>query len=81
MLPFLKKDRGNAGIATEYRKPDQPEEAKDDDGLESCAADLMRSLNENNTKGIAAALRAAFEILDSQPHEEFDHDSDDSYTS
>lgn len=60
----------------EYRKPDQlPGEDKDSDfdGLEAAADDIMRASAAGDKKAYAAALRAAFEILDSEPHVEGEH--------
>lgn len=60
----------------EYRKPDQlPGEdlGSDHDGLEACADDLMRASASGDKKAFASALRAAFEILDSEPHVEGEH--------
>ena len=78
MIPFLKKQRGGiAGISTEYRKPDETTKEKsaadEEPGLKACAADLMRAVSNGDEIGVAKAIRAAFEILDSEPHEEGEH--------
>lgn len=72
MLPFLKHDK-DAGTTTlpESVKRDHDE---DYDMLESAAEDLMSAVHSKDIKGIASALRAAFEICDSQPHEEGPHE-------
>ena len=76
-LPFLKKERPSAGgVITEYRKPDG-DEPNEDAPLESCAQDLIRCSKADDHVGVAKALRAAFEILDSQPHEEAEHTNED----
>lgn len=70
MLPFLKKvqDAGAAGpVEAVERKPD---EESDYDALESAAEDLISAIHSKDVKGAAAALRAAFELCDSQPHSE-----------
>lgn len=74
-LPFLKKPKSSAGIAMEYRKPDEKPEhdASDESGLEMAAEDLIRAHANNDKKAVAAALRAAFQILDSEPHVEGPH--------
>lgn len=74
MLPFIKKDRKSAGISMTYRKPDEgkaPEAA--DEGLEMVAEDMMKAHAAGDKKALAAALRSAFMILESQPHEEAEH--------
>lgn len=73
MLPFLKhKQEGSisAPVETVERKSDHEEEY---DGLESAAEDLIQAMNEGNAKAVASALRAAFELCDSQPHEDGPH--------
>ena len=72
-LPFLNKSKEastSAPVEPVRRKPDNEEEY---DGLHACAEDLKQALDEGDTKAIASALRAAFEILDSEPHEEGPH--------
>jgi hypothetical protein len=73
MLPFLKPKRV-AGVIIEKRKADQspqvePEDAADQ-GLDACSEELIRAMHAKDAKGVSAALRAAFEVLESQPHEE-----------
>ena len=74
-LPFLKKDK-EASVSmpadVQRREPDS-EEDSDYDSLESCAEDLTRAIASKDLKGVASALRAAFQILDSEPHEEGEH--------
>lgn len=75
MLPFLKK-RPQAGIITELRKPDEDgaQESQEDQGLVACAQDLIDAVHNGDAKGAAIAMRAAFEILEAQPHEEASQD-------
>ena len=73
-LPFLKKKNQDSGIAIKYRAPDekpQEEPEEDTDGLEACAMDIIRAIHEDNPKALAGAFRAAFEILESTPHDEY----------
>ncbi len=70
MLPFLKlKQEGSASgpVDSMERKPDGEPEY---DVLESAAEDLCHAIESKDYKAAAAALRAAFELLESQPHEE-----------
>lgn len=72
MLPFLKSRRQSAGIATDYRKPDDTAEPKDDGmaGVEAACEDFFKAYETRDKVAGAKALKAAFEILDSMPHEE-----------
>jgi len=72
MLPFQKKKEASVSAPVEVikRESDEPEEY---DYLESCGHDLLSAVEAKDPKGIAVALRAAFEICDSQPHEEGPH--------
>lgn len=65
LLPFLNvKNRNQGGVSTEYRKPDESSE-KSDGGLEACAADILRAINENNSKALAGAIQAAYDVCSS----------------
>lgn len=73
MLPFLKNARRQvAGMTMEVRKPDEPEKAQDDPeaGLRAAAMDLIKAVNAQDEHGVMSALRAAFQIMESQPHDE-----------
>ncbi len=74
-LPFL-KTRRESGISTTIRPRDtapndrqSPE--SEDNGLAAAAEDLCRAIESKDYKGAAQALKAAFDILESQPHEEY----------
>ena len=71
-LPFLKV-KHQTGLMTSVRTPDEKpagQEAPDDSALESCAEDLMNAIQSGDKKAAAAALRAAFTVLESEDHEE-----------
>jgi hypothetical protein len=70
MLPFLKKNQeGSASGPIESIKR-EPDEEAEYDVLESAAEDLCKAVKSEDYKAVAAALRAAFELCESQPHEE-----------
>ena len=56
------------------RKPDQEPEY---DVLESAAEDLCNAVHAKDYKAVAVALRAAFELMDSAPHEEGPHTNEE----
>lgn len=73
MLPFLKHSKeASVSIPAEpvKRKPDDEAEY---DMLESAAEDLISAIHSKDVKAVCSALKAAFEICDSQPHEEGEH--------
>jgi len=80
-LPFLKKQKQSSGVSMEYRKPDEAFEPDDGDSsdapLESAAEDLIRCVSAGDKKGAARAIRSAFEILDSEPHEEIEDEKEE----
>jgi len=67
------------------RKGEMPEEempmsedlmeegAEEDMGLEQCAMELIDAVKGGDVQGVIGSLRAAFQILDSEPHEEGEH--------
>lgn len=76
-LPFLKPKRQESGLIMAVRTPDGSIEKTGQEGedhaLEACAEDALRAIHSKDIKAYAAAIRAAFEILDSEPHEEGPH--------
>ncbi len=82
MLPFLKsKDKSaNVGLIVKTRAPDESSEPKDEgsSGIEACADELIRAVHAKDSKAAAAAIKDAFDILEGQPHEEYEskHDYD-----
>ena len=46
----------------------------DDAGMLSAARDLIEAVHRGDDAGVAAALRSAFKIADSEPHEEGEHE-------
>jgi 2C-methyl-D-erythritol 2,4-cyclodiphosphate synthase len=82
VLPFLKnKQQGIAGLIVKQRNPDKVEENQEDTSedkdasIHACAQDLIDAVHAKDIKAAAEAIRSAFEILDSQPHEEGEHTS------
>ncbi len=57
-------------VEHELRKPDDGEY----DAIDSAAEDLISAIHSKNIKGVAEALKAAFELCDAQPHEEGPHE-------
>lgn len=73
-LPFLKKKEASVSVPSEVQlRESDSEEDSDYDSLEAAAEDLTHAIASKDLKGVAAALRAAFQILDSEPHEEGEH--------
>ena len=70
MLPFMKIKRVDQGQIVEIRKPDKKQEDSEDDGLEVAMLDLAEALGTKDKKAAAAAFRAAFQILETEPHSE-----------
>ena len=78
MLPFLKKERPNsAGMSMEYRKPDEGKEEDEGSAIDACSKDILRAISSNDYKQLSAALKAAFDIMDSLPHEEGPHTNEE----
>lgn len=72
MIPFMRNKEASvsAPAAVEKRTPDEPQEF---DALEAAAEDLGSALAAKDFKAAAAALRAAFQLADSEPHQEGEH--------
>lgn len=73
MLPFLKQ-RKIASVIMAKRKPDgaiEPisEEGEETPELMSAAEDLIRALHSKDAGAVAAALKAAFQMMDSAEEE------------
>lgn len=69
------KNKSIAGLIISQRKPDgeiSPSHSEDnpDQGLEACAEDLIRAVHAKDSRGVVAALRAAWEMMDSPQDDE-----------
>ena len=75
MLPFLKPKQGSGIIIEKQRPSDQPEESPEElnPGLIACAHDMIAAIHAKDSKALALAIQAAFEICDSEPHVEGEH--------
>lgn len=75
MLPFLKKSKeaGVQGPVDSIKREHDEDKEQEFDAMEAVAEDLINALHSKDIKGAAAALKAAFEIADSQPHIEGPH--------
>lgn len=71
------KPRAQTGVIVNQRKPDGSKDEKgidgDDHAMEAVAEDMIRAFNSKDSKQLAKAIRAAFEIADSEPHYEGEH--------
>jgi hypothetical protein len=75
MLPFLKNHK-QAGVIVSTRKPDEKDDQEPSDSsaaMEACAQDIIRAIEQKDSKHLALALQAAFECMESEPHEESPH--------
>jgi hypothetical protein len=77
-LPFLKlKNSRQDGVITQVRPTDEGKEpAEDLSGLEAAMADLCHAEEAKDYKGMAKAFKAAFEMLESEPHNEYPHNEE-----
>ena len=81
MLPFLKIRKNDGGIATQIRNPDEDKAEPSHDGMqgvEVAMKELCDAMEAKDHKKMAIALKDAFEILDSMPHDEGEHTNEES---
>ena len=68
---------GISDMLADKMAPPAAEEAKGDDmGLEAAANDLIQAVHGKDAGAVVEALRNAFTILDSEPHEEGPHEEE-----
>lgn len=73
----MKPKKAQTGLIINEVKTEKPEANQQDNAdLEICATDLLAAIQRKDIKAMAEAMRSAFEILESQPHEEAaDHET------
>lgn len=81
MLPYLKAKR-QPGLIIATRKADGGKiengmEGEEDQGLMACAEDLIRAIHAKDAQAVAGAFKAAFELCETQPHDEYNHEEDE----
>jgi hypothetical protein len=71
-VPFMmKKLQASPAVSTEVRPPDMPPEEGDQDaGLQAAASDLIHAVHAGDQQAVAAALKAAFQMIEAAPQEE-----------
>lgn len=75
-LPFLKdksERRSSQPIANLHYSPPTPPMPPQDEALMSAAADILDAVETRNLRNLTEALRAAFQIMDAEPHLEGEH--------
>lgn len=74
MVPFLKPKHISAVIIAKHKPEggieDMHEEGEDHPALMSAAEDLISAVQMKDAKAVAEALKAAFQIVDSEPMED-----------
>jgi hypothetical protein len=73
MLPILKKKEGSVALPVPDHMTRKPDEEKEYDTFRAVAEDLINAIKAHDIPGCAEALKAAFEIADSEPHVEGPH--------
>lgn len=73
MLPFLKKQEAALALPADVVKRNPDDESKEVDMLDGVAEELIAAVHAKDTKAVAMALKAAFEICEVYPHEEGPH--------
>lgn len=70
MLPFLKNMKEASASNSSESVKREPDEEKEYDALHVAAEDLLSAIKSNDAKALAAAFKAACDIVDSEPHYE-----------
>ena len=73
MIPYLKQAKEASVSAVPEVMKREPDMEPEYDSLESAAEELIQAVHAKDTKGAAMALRSAFELMDSEPHQEGEH--------
>ena len=74
MLPFLKKSQEASVSAPPDHVIRKSDHEEDYDAMHAVAEDLLRAISAKDIKAVAEALRAGFELADSEPHVEGPHE-------
>jgi hypothetical protein len=77
MLPFLAPKHVATVIISKQKEDgtvkDDHVEGEEHSGMIEAMEDLIRGMNMKNASAMAEAFKAAFEICESEPHEESEH--------
>jgi hypothetical protein len=76
MIPFMKKKEASVSAPIEHITRDSDHEDEmdgHDEMMEAIAHELLDAVHKRNPKDLVMALRAAFQVLDSEPHVEGEH--------
>jgi hypothetical protein len=76
MLPFLKKKEASVSMPADVKVRESDHE-ESYDPMESAMEDLCHAEERKDYAAMADAFRAAFELLESQPHEEYHEEGEE----
>jgi hypothetical protein len=77
ILPFLKRSQeasGSGPAPTVTREPDEPQDL---DGIEVAAQDVLDAVKRSDPKALAEAMKAMFQMMEMEPHDEVSHEEDE----
>ena len=79
MLPFLQKNKeASVSAMPQTIQRDHDENSEQEfDALETAAEDLINAIHAKDVKGVTQALRAAFDLQESEPHDEGPHEGEE----
>lgn len=73
MLPYLGAKKQQGSVAAHIDNDGKVSSQAPDMGLHSAAEDILKAIESKDSKALASAIKAAFEICDAEPHEEGEH--------
>jgi hypothetical protein len=78
MIPFMKKKEASISVSVPMEHLTRDSDHEDemdghDEMMEAIAHELLDAVHKRNPKDLVMALRAAFQVLDSEPHVEGEH--------
>jgi len=68
-ISILAKKPKTPGVAAP-----EADESEGPEGLDQCAQEMLDAIKSDDAAAFAKALKAAFDVLESAPHDEADHE-------
>jgi hypothetical protein len=72
VMPWLKKE-ADVAIPVESHKLRKPDDGEFN-GLHACMDEFIAAVHAKDIKGAAEAFKSAFQVCESEPHEESPHE-------
>lgn len=73
-MPWLRRRREAAIVTAQVKDGEIVKESEEQDEIQMIAEEMIQAIEKKDAKKLAEALRASFQMMELEPHEEIEHE-------